>query len=132
MAKWFGKVGYGHSVEVSNGRWEDEIVERSYYGDVIKNNRRIVVSTEINADVTTNNQIEIVADPYALDHFFAIRYVEWAGTLWVVSSVDERRPRLILSLGVRYNGPKPAEPDAGFTPVSETEATEPTGSDVGW
>jgi hypothetical protein len=35
-------------------------------------------------------QISIVADAYANDHFFAIRYVEWAGVLWTVTDVEVR------------------------------------------
>jgi hypothetical protein len=51
-----------------------------------------------------------VADQYANEHFFAIRYVEWAGTLWTVDSVEVQIPRLLLRLGKVYNGPTPAAP----------------------
>lgn len=135
MAKWFGKVGYAQeSVEdpQNEGSYEDVIVERSYYGDVIRNTRRLVGENEVLPDITTNNQISILADPYALQNFFAMRYVEWEGALWVVSNVDVQRPRLILSLGVRYNGPKP-KPSGDTTQGSqETEAPQPSESHIGW
>jgi hypothetical protein len=35
--KFFGKVGYGHSVDNQNGVWEDVITEKKYYGDVVRN-----------------------------------------------------------------------------------------------
>ena len=39
-----------------------------------------------------------------LSHFFAIRYVKWAGTRWKVDDVEVKRPRLKLTLGGVWNG----------------------------
>jgi hypothetical protein len=108
MARFFGKVGYGESVETAPGVWVDEIIEYSYYGDVIRNARNLREGENLNADLSVQNSISIVADAYANEHFFAIRYLEWAGTLWTVSSVEVQSPRLILRLGEVYNGPTPA------------------------
>lgn len=107
MARFFGRVGYGESVETEDGSgiWADEITEHSYYGDVIRNARNLRQGENLNDDLNVQNSISIVADAYANDHFFAIRYVEWAGTLWTVSSVEVQSPRLILILGEVYNGP---------------------------
>lgn len=110
MAKFYGKVGYGESVEKSNGIWEDVITERPYYGDVVRNSRKLVAGEEINSDITVGNSIRIVADDHANQHFFAIRYVEWAGTLWTVSDVEVQSPRLLLRLGGVYHGPRPEVP----------------------
>jgi hypothetical protein len=108
MARFFGRVGYGETVEVTPGVWEDNIVERSYFGDVIRNARNLREGENLNMDLSVQNSISIVADAYANDHFFAIRYVEWAGTLWTVSSVEVQSPRLLLRIGEVYNGPTPA------------------------
>jgi len=108
MARFFGRVGYGESVEKAAGVWEDVIVEHSYFGDVIRNARNLREGENLNPDLSVQNSISIVADAYANDHFFAIRYVEWAGTLWTVSSVEVQSPRLLLRLGEVYNGPTPA------------------------
>lgn len=105
MAKFFGKIGYGESVEASPGVWADTIVEKEYYGDVIRNSRKLTPGENLNDDLSVGNSISIVADAYANDHFFAIRYVEWAGALWTVQTVEVERPRLILRLGEVYNGP---------------------------
>jgi|SRR3954467_13535116 hypothetical protein len=110
MAKFHGKVGYGVSVEESPGVWVDQITEVSYFGDVVRNLRRLVMNEELNPDLAVSNSISIVADAYANEHFFAIKYVEWAGVLWTVSNVEIQRPRLILSLGEVYNGPTAAAP----------------------
>jgi hypothetical protein len=107
MARFHGKVGYGESTETSPGVWEDVITERLYYGDVVRNSRTLVDGEDLNQDISVGNSISIVADAYANGHIFAIRYVEWAGTLWTVPTVEVERPRLILRLGEVYNGPTP-------------------------
>ena len=104
MAKFYGKVGYGFPVETKRHVYEYEITERSYYGDVTRNARRWEQGTDINDDLNVNNLISIVADPYAYDHFFAIKYVEWMGAKWKVTNVEVQRPRLILTVGGVYNG----------------------------
>lgn len=106
MAKFHGKIGYGESVETAPGVWEDVITEYQYYGDVIRNARTLREGDTVNNDLSVDNSISIVADAYAREHFFAIRYIEWAGVLWIVSNVEVQNPRLILRLGGVYNGPK--------------------------
>lgn len=107
MAKFFGVVGYGHAEESSSaaGVFEDVITERQYYGDVITNTRRLDDRDKVLPDISVNNSISIVADAYADENFFAIRYVAWARSLWTVTEVEVKRPRLLLRLGGVYNGP---------------------------
>jgi hypothetical protein len=104
--KFYGKVGYGVNVESAPGVWVDTITEVQYFGDVVRNSRKLQDGSKVNDDLSVENSISIVADAYAHEHFFAIRYVEWAGTLWAVSTVDVQIPRLLLRLGGVYNGPK--------------------------
>lgn len=106
MARFHGRVGYGQQLETYPGVWEDTIVEFLYSGDVIRNSRSFRPGEHLNNDLTVGNSISIVADAYASEHFFAIRYVEWAGTLWTVVEVEVQRPRLILRLGEVYHGPQ--------------------------
>lgn len=108
MAKFHGEIGYGETVESAPGVWEDVITEKSYYGDVIRNSRLLSEGEGVNLDLSVGNSISIVADAYANEHFFAIRYIRWAGTLWTVARVDVQSPRLVLRLGGVYNGPRPA------------------------
>lgn len=105
MARFFGRVGFGISEETAPGVYEDEITEHLYYGDVIRNARELSDGENLNKDLSVGNSVSIVADPYANEQFFAIRYVEWAGVLWTVNGVEVQRPRLILRLGEVYNGP---------------------------
>lgn len=104
MGKWFGKIGYAVTEETTPGVWVEQITERNYYGDIIRNTRRLQTSDKLNDDINVSNEISIVADPFARDNFHAMRYIEFMGTRWKVSSVEDQYPRLILSLGGEYNG----------------------------
>lgn len=104
MAKFFGVIGFNNgTVETSPGVWEQQIVERQYYGDLIRNNRRLQSTDQLNDDINISNEISIVADPYANANFHSIRYVEFMGAKWKVSNVDVQFPRLILTLGGVWN-----------------------------
>ena len=106
MAKFYGAIGYVIDSESAEhpGVIEETPVERFYKGDLVKNNRRLENSGELNDNVSISNQISIVADPYAYSHIFAMRYVKWMGGVWKVSDVSVETPRLILTLGGVYNG----------------------------
>lgn len=107
MARFYGEVGYGENLEspVDSGVWKDCITEHPYFGDVIRNVRKLEDGESLNNDISVGNSISIVADQYANEHFFAIKYVRWAGALWTVTNVEVKSPRLILRLGSVYNGP---------------------------
>src|SRR4249919_1749225 len=109
MARFNGEVGYGIFVETpsDSGVWESVITEEPYFGDVIRNTRKMEAGDGVNPNLSVNNSISIIADEYAIQHFFEIKYVRWEGVLWSVTSVEVKAPRLILSLGSVYNGPTP-------------------------
>lgn len=103
MAKWFGKVGFAIQKESEPGIYIDEIVDREYYGNLHRNYRRLQSTSDFNDSVNVSNEISILADPYANENFHSIRYAEFMGTKWKVTTVDVQYPRLILSLGDVYN-----------------------------
>jgi hypothetical protein len=109
MARFFGAVGYADSLETpaNSGVWVDDINESLYFGDVIRNTRKLEPGEGLNDDISVGNSISIIADEYAIKHFFKIKYVQWEGVLWTVTNVEVKSPRLILSLGSVYNGPTP-------------------------
>lgn len=111
MAKFYGVVGYVDTQETAPGVYTEVATERKYYGDILKNVKRYVSSEYLNDNLTVNNSISIMADAYAYDNFFAIRYVNWMGANWKVTDVEVQRPRLILSLGEVYNGKTPESSD---------------------
>lgn len=104
MAKWYGVIGYATMVETKPGVWVEEITERSYYGDVIRNTRRLQTTEHLNDNVNVSNEISVVSDPYAIENFHAIRYVEFMGAKWKVSNIEVQHPRLLLTMGGVYNG----------------------------
>ena len=104
MARFHGKVGFVDFAETSPGVYTEVVNEREYAGDLKRKNNRFVSVAQVNDNLAINNQIEIIADPYINEHFPSIRYVEWNGTKWKVTSVEDQFPRLILSLGEVYNG----------------------------
>lgn len=103
MAKFCGVIGYVITRETEPGIYVEEIVESQYYGDVIKNTRRLQAGTKVNDDITISNQVSIIADPFANNNFHAMRYVEFMGAKWKITNVEVQYPRLILTVGGLYN-----------------------------
>lgn len=105
MAKWYGAIGYAELKETSPGVHTEVITEHNYYGEVNRNNRNLQATSQVNDNVNISNEISIIADPYMRHSFHAIRYVEFMGNKWKVSTVDASTyPRLVLTLGGLYNG----------------------------
>ena len=106
MAKWHGVIGYAETKQQSPGIWVDGITERKYSGDVIRNSSRWSTTAEsTNDELNISNQISILADQFAYQNFHTMKYVEFMGVKWKITSVDaSQRPRLILMLGGVYNG----------------------------
>lgn len=103
--KWCGLIGFVELEETAPGVWNpSKIIEKKYYGDLIRNSRRLqTVGDKVNDDININNQISIVANPYAYSNFHSIKYAEFMGTKWKVTDIEVQYPRLILSLGGMYN-----------------------------
>lgn len=103
MAKFFGAIGFAETIEVQPGVYIDRITERNYYGELIRNTSRWTTSQEsINDDLNINNQISIIADPYAVNNFHSMKYIEFMGAKWKITNVEVSYPRLILSVGGVY------------------------------
>lgn len=104
MAKFYGAVGFVESVETRPGVWMEEVTERKYAGELIKNTRKLQNSGQVNDNVDIANQVSIVADPFAYSNFHSMRYVTYMGTNWKITSIEVQYPRLILTIGGLYNG----------------------------
>lgn len=107
MARYSGVIGFGISKEISPGVWDDEIVERKYYGDVVWNHVQYDPSQNVNNNIRPNNSVSVLADAFANKYFADIRYLSWHGKRWTVSNVEVDHPRLKLFIGQVYNGPTP-------------------------
>lgn len=104
MAKFHDIIGFVTTVETAPGVHQEQPIERTYSGDVLKNSRRLQTTDSINDTVVISNRISIVADRYARENFHAIRYVVFMGSRWKVENVEYEFPRIILNLGGVYNG----------------------------
>ena len=45
----------------------------------------------------------ILADPYANENFFKMKYITYMGSKWKITDVRVEFPRLILTVGGLYN-----------------------------
>lgn len=105
MAVWYGEVGYSETVETTPGVWEPQNTIRKYYGEVTRNTTRWSGNSEsTNDDLTVNSQISIVADPFANEKFYSIKWIEFMGAKWKITNVEPQPPRLLLTLGGVYTG----------------------------
>lgn len=103
MAKFYGLIGYAVTSETAPGVWTPGITERNYTGDIIRMSRRWNTGDTLNDNLTINNQISIVADPFAFQNFHNIVYIKWMGAAWKITNIEVQRPRLILTIGGAYN-----------------------------
>ena len=103
MPKYYGNIGFAVTEETKPGIWEEIITEKPYYGDVMINSRNLQTRDHVIDDVMINNSFSIVADPYATENMYAMRYLTWNGAKWKVTTVNVEYPRLILTVGGIYN-----------------------------
>ena len=110
MPKFYGKVGFLITKEADPinhpGVYTEDIEEVTYSGDhLAAYSSRWSGANKFNDDTDISTRIAILADPFAVRNFNSIRYVEWLGSYWKVSSVEVQFPRLVLSVGGLYNKP---------------------------
>ena len=110
MAKFYGTVGFVRTEEKDPvdhpGVYSNVTTERSYYGDVLSNNRRFEKSDGLNDDLNIRNEISILADPFAFENFSYMKYVVWLGAKWKITDVKVTYPRMTLSIGGVFNDPE--------------------------
>ena len=104
MAKFYGSIGFAETVETAPGIWDEQITERFYGGDLEKISRGLQSSDSVNDNINISNIISIIADPFAEQNLYAIRYVKFGGAKWKITNVDVQYPRLKLTIGGLYNG----------------------------
>lgn len=104
MSKYFGKIGFGVTEETRPGVYEQKMTVKEYYGDIVRNSRRLENGGKVNDDLNINMNLSIVADPFAYQNFHQLKYVEYIGAKWKATSVEPQFPRLIITLGGVYNG----------------------------
>ena len=104
MSKFYGEIGYAVTKETAPGVYTETVEKRNYYGDLLRNSRSMQSSSQVNDNINISNEISIVADPFAMENFHSMLYVNYMGANWKISNVEVRYPRLILTIGGVYNG----------------------------
>ena len=110
MGRFYGHIGFLITQETTPGVWTEEIVERPYYGDVLKHKMNWDKTDQLNDNITLNNDFSIVADTYAYQCIGAMKYVKWNGVKWRISSAEVEHPRIRLTIGGVYNGEQTRTP----------------------
>lgn len=129
MAKFCGKIGFAETVEdpPDSGIAVSTIVERTYYGDILRRNVTNEAQGVVNPSLNINNEISIVCDNYILNNTANMRYIKYLGGLWELRTISVDYPRMNITLGGLYNGPtagiqRPGDETArvAFTPEAIT------------
>lgn len=105
MARFYGEIGFAVTVETTPGISEDTIVEKKFYGRVLRTSVRSSGEDAINPDPVMSNSIDLVVNKFAFANLTNIRYIRFEGELWKVSSLEVQKPHLIVGMGEVYNGP---------------------------
>ena len=102
--KWSGLIGFETTKETKPGVWTPVSTEKHYYGNLDRILKFSQTANQVNDNININNTLSIVADPYANENYFAMKYAVLGGTKWKITNVEVKYPRLILTLGGVYNG----------------------------
>ena len=104
--RYSGLIGFATTVETSKGVWEDQIIEKRYFGDVLRHAARWEGGESVNDNFHVSNRLSVVADGYFRKNLGEVRYAEWMGTKWKITEAEVNEPRITLTLGGKWNGPE--------------------------
>lgn len=121
MAKFYGQIGFGFEEEVSPGVFDYVVVEKPYFGEVVRDALDSVGGSTVLGERKTANAFRIVGDGYSQDHFYDMKYILWIGRYWEIRQVEiQDRVRMLIRIGGVWNGPtaasqapQPPEGDTG-------------------
>lgn len=98
-----GSIGFKYTEDNGHGVWKKVETVKEYFMDINRvswYNRQS--QQTVNGTFTINNTVSILLNPFLLDHYTQIVWVEFNGCKWSVSSVDLEERRITLSIGERY------------------------------
>ena len=101
--KEYALIGFKYTENIGHGVWKPVVTEKKYYMDVNRvswYNRQS--QQTVNGTFTVNNTVSILLNPFLLEHYTQIEWIEFHGNKWKVSSVDLEPPRINLSIGEPY------------------------------
>ena len=106
--KYYGMLGFENTQEIRPSFYDEQPIERPYYGEIYRKTRQLNDSGYVNGEIGYQLELSILADPYLRNHMDTLRYVtldtKENSTKWTVTSVDPTTyPRMTLSIGGVYN-----------------------------
>lgn len=103
--KLFTKIGFVDTVERKEkpGNYKKVVTEKKKYVDVLSYARRKDGGDTVNGDFIINNRLSVLMDPFIQKNFRTISYIEIMGTKWKITNAEISYPRLILTVGGKYN-----------------------------
>lgn len=105
MDKFCGKVLFYKDEEIADGVYVPRVTIRPYKGDIIKNQFGWNSNSNTpNDDLKPQHRISILQDGYLIQNASFIKAVQFMDVFWEVISIENVRPRLILTIGGVYNG----------------------------
>lgn len=107
MAKLRGPIGYAIQRETAPGVWEDVVEEHICSAQLLRSAWSTRSSDGVNDDLKLSNKISVLMNQYTNNPDYRMNYIYFRGIRWRIESIEEVRPRLILTLGGVYNGPTP-------------------------
>ena len=103
MAKFAGLVGYVTQEETKPGVWTPVEQTRPMKGDFYMESSRHQNGDKMNENIALNHRISLVGDAYSFRNYHAIRWIEIEDIKWEVTSIEVKRPRLIVNVGGLYH-----------------------------
>lgn len=107
MARFCGMIGFSTSSNESEDEpsvYTEDIYEKKYTGIILQEYDNHSNKTTINTDIHLGHRFSIIMDPYASQNVHNLRYIEYMGTRWTITSVEIKYPRLIISIGEVWRG----------------------------
>lgn len=104
MARFSGIVGYVIQEKTAPGVWTPKETERKMRGSIINQSAHNRSTEQISDDISLNHRVSVLGDAYAFDNYYHIKWVKIDGIKWKVTSVEVKRPRLLLAVGGMWNG----------------------------
>lgn len=105
--KFNGIIGFVKTIETAPDIWKEVATEKVAEGDVQSfRGRWQSMNGSTNDEVKLNQSITVLLGPELIDSIGNIRYVKWLGEYWKVEDITPGYPRVTLSLGGVWNGPK--------------------------
>lgn len=111
MTRFRDKVGFVIPENLVDGVLEVSVTERVYKGEVLETIASSQEADKVNDDIRLQDRISYVADDYALENLARIKFVLRMGIPWMAQTVRVEYPRIIVSLGGVYSGPRAPTPE---------------------